>query len=146
MTTCRSGAPRCGSASCLQAWSWPCALGVIHAGFSLYWATGGSGCSLRWLRSSCLRPWAHRCSIDRGGRRGVTRSACWLGAVLLVVWGGLNTVVDNLVLAGAIEPGPGYERPGMIGHLFMWDPLFLAWGAALTIGLLASRDRVARRD
>lgn len=29
----------------------------------------------------------------------------------------------------------------MIGHAYLWDPLFLDWGAALMIGLLASRGR-----
>ncbi len=31
----------------------------------------------------------------------------------------------------------------MIGHAYLWDPLFLAWGVALAIGLFASRGRDA---
>ena len=58
---------------------------------------------------------------------------------MLVAWGGLNTVVGNLVLAGAIVPDGGFDRPGMVGHAFLWDPLFLAWGLALAVGLWGSR-------
>ncbi|MEO7587373.1 MAG: DUF3995 domain-containing protein [Arachnia sp.] len=136
--------------------------GVIHAGFSLFWAVGGTW--LLWSLGSgllqtfegrewilfpvgvvklvaavtplalFLRGWpAHR----------LTRAACWVGASVLILWGGLNTVVGNLVLSGLIQPSAGYDRPGMIGHAWMWDPLFLGWGVALVIGLLASgrRDR-----
>ncbi|MCY7289340.1 MAG: hypothetical protein LH624_14110 [Cryobacterium sp.] len=70
-----------------------------------------------------------------------TRSACWLGAFVLMVWGGLNTTVGNLVLAGVIRPESGFDRSGVIGHAYLWDPLFLAWGAAMTIGPIASHGR-----
>ncbi|MGI8521882.1 MAG: DUF3995 domain-containing protein, partial [Nocardioides sp.] len=73
--------------------------------------------------------------------RRVTRWTCWLGALRLMGWGGLNTAVGNLVLADVIQPESGFDRAGMIGHAYLWDPLFLAWGAALMIGLLASRGR-----
>lgn len=56
-----------------------------------------------------------------------------------MIWGGLNTAVGNLVLAGVIRPESGFDQPGMIGHAYLWDPLFLVWGVAVTIGLLASR-------
>ena len=71
--------------------------------------------------------------------RRLTRAASWSGAALLLVWGGANTLVGNLVLTGVITPDSGFDRPGMIGHAYLWDPLFLAWGIALAIGLLASR-------
>jgi len=38
---------------------------------------------------------------------------------------GANTVVAALVLAGGIDPDGGYDRRAMIGHAFLWDPLFL---------------------
>lgn len=49
--------------------------------------------------------------------------------------------MGNLVLAGVIRPESGFDRAGMIGHAYLWDPLFLAWGAALALGLIASRGR-----
>ena len=137
--------------------------GAIHAGFSIYWSIGGT-----WLLSSlgsnmlarfqgwewilapiglakligALAPIA----LARKGWpvRLLTRSACWLGTLVLIAWGGVNTVVGNLVLAKVIQPQSGYDRAGMIGHAYLWDPLFLAWGVALAIGLFASRGRDAR--
>jgi hypothetical protein len=50
-------------------------------------------------------------------------------------------VVGNLVLVGAIRPTAGYDRLGMIGHAFMWDPLFLVWGVALAVGMAKTRAR-----
>ena len=64
-------------------------------------------------------------------------------ATVLIFWGGINTVVGNLVLGGAIEPSGGYDRPGMIGHAWLWDPLFLIWGTALAVGLAGSRQPTA---
>ncbi len=136
------------------------ALGMVHAAFSLYWAVGGTvlvwslGDDLvesfrgrEWLLAPIgvvkligavapltLARWGWPASIG-------TRSACWLGALVLVVWGGLNTIVGNLVLAGVIRPENGFDRSGMIGHAYLWDPLFLVWGVALAMGLAASRRR-----
>ena len=76
------------------------------------------------------------------------RGCRWVGAAVLIVWGGLNTVVGNLVLTGVIRPGSGYDRAGMIGHAWLWDPLFLAWGIALVMGLVATSgwDRARRQS
>lgn len=136
------------------------ALGSLHAGFSLYWASGGTW--LAWSLGSSLqesfqgREWLlvpigllkllaglAPIALARKGwpARRLTRAGCWLGAWVLIAWGGLNTVVGNLVLSGVIRPESGYDRPGMIGHAYLWDPLFLAWGTALALGLLASRTR-----
>lgn len=135
-------------------------LGLVHAGFSFYWAAGGTllvsslGTDLverfrgrEWVlvpigvvkAIAAVAPLAF-------GRRGwpvrrVTRLVCWAGAVLLMAWGGLNTIVGNLVLAGVIRPDSGYDHAGMVGHAYLWDPLFLVWGLALAAGLLDSRDR-----
>ncbi|WP_338176391.1 hypothetical protein [Candidatus Dormiibacter inghamiae] len=43
--------------------------------------------------------------------RRVTRWTCWLGALLLMGWGGLNTAVGNLVLADVIQPEPASTGP-----------------------------------
>jgi hypothetical protein len=135
------------------------ALGAIHAGFSIYWAAGGT--LLMWSVGSDLvasfrgRVWL-LAPIGAMKLLGalvpfalarwawpaprVTRPACWFAASALMTWGGMNTVVANLVLAGAIQPSSGFDRPGMIGHAYLWDPLFLAWGVAVAIGLLTTRS------
>ena len=66
---------------------------------------------------------------------------CWLGAVALLLWGGVNTFTANLVLAGVLNPGDGFDRDGMVGHAWLWDPLFLLWGVALSVALLGTRHR-----
>lgn len=137
--------------------------GTVHAFFSLYWAIGGDWlletlgerivttfADMRWVLVpvgliklvAALAPlW-----LDRRGwpLRPLTRGLAWLGGAVLVVWGGLNTVVGQLVLAGAIRPDGGYDRPGMIGHAWLWDPLFLVWGLALLVYLAATRRRRGR--
>ena len=139
------------------------ALGAVHAGFSLYWSIGGT-----WLLSSLGSDLVARfqgwewvlapiglakligalapIALARHGWpvRKLARTACWLGALGLIAWGGANTVVGNLVLGGVIRPESGYDRAGMLGHAFLWDPLFLGWGVALAIGLLATRGRKTR--
>lgn len=73
--------------------------------------------------------------------RTAVRSLSWPGGVVLVAYGGLNTVVAWLVLGGVVVPDDGYDRAAMLGHAALWDPLFLAWGLALLLGLRATRTR-----
>lgn len=49
------------------------------------------------------------------------------GAVVLVAWGGLNSLIGNVVLAGVYRRSGGFDRDAMIGHAWLWDPLFLIW-------------------
>lgn len=133
------------------------AAGLAHATVSAYWAAGGDWlldtlgtavverfADVLWLLwvvaavkvAGALGPLAlHRLGWPL---RVLTRGACWAGAAVLVLWGGLNTVVGAAVLGGLIRPDGGYDRPGMVGHAFLWDPLFLLWGVGLTAGLWAS--------
>ncbi len=138
--------------------------GTIHAGFSLYWAFGGTW--LLWsLGSGLLKTFDGRewilvpvgvvklvaavvpLVLARWGwpARRLTRVLCWLGAAVLIVWGGMNTVLGSLVLTGVVQPDSGYDRPGMIGHAWLWDPLFLVWGIALAMGLAAASERARSR-
>lgn len=129
-------------------------LGGVHAAVSLYWGLGG-----RWLLSTLgerlvsrfadlawvLVPLALVKAVGavlplwldgrRWPARAWTRGAVWIGAAVLVAWGGANTVVGHLVLSGAIRPEGGYDHAGMVGHAWLWDPLFLLWGAAVMAGM-----------
>lgn len=133
--------------------------GAVHAAFSLYWGFGGT-----WLVSTLgdrvvtAFADAHWMLFATGviklgvavaplllvirGRPipRLARLVCWLAAVVLIMWGGMNTVIGNLVLTGVVEPAGGYDRAGMIGHAWLWDPLFLIWGGALAIGLIITRQ------
>jgi hypothetical protein len=143
------------------------AFGLVHAAFSAYWALGGD-----WLLRT-VGAWAvglrddspTAAALGLGAIAGVKavaavvpvlvaygrlpwprlwRAISWVGGCFLVLYGGLNVVVSGAVLAGVITPDGGFDRPAMIGHAFLWDPLFALWGAALVVSLVLSR-RAARR-
>ncbi|GAA2371830.1 GNAT family N-acetyltransferase [Dactylosporangium salmoneum] len=138
------------------------AAGLTHAGFSLYWALGG-----RWLLPT-VGQWAvngaREAPVAAGlllvavaavkcavviiplvgplPRPGLWRAFAWLAAVVLTGYGALNTIVAWLVLGGAVRPEGGFDRQAMIGHAYLWDPLFLVWGILLGAGLfIGGRDR-----
>lgn len=149
--------PSIGGRSGRSAWLIVAAvLGAGHGAFSLYWAVGG-----QWLLTTVgevaqqfqdrlwllipvglvkvaagAGPWL----LARWGwpLRPVSRAICWLGAAVLIGWGGLSAAVAQLVLAGAITPDGGFDRPSMLGHAWLWDPWFVLWGMALVMGLLAT--------
>lgn len=135
-------------------------IGSVHGAFSLYWGLGGTwllktvGAELvesfadKWWLIVVVgvvkivaagAPWL----LERWGwpLSRVTRFVTWLGAMLLIGWGGLGAVVANVVLAGFVSRPDGYDRDGMIGHAWIWDPLFVVWGLSLVTGLLASGTR-----
>lgn len=154
------GASRQGKTICWAALLTAAAAGAVHGLFSLYWAMGGG-----WLLESLGADLIETFSGSRWLLLPVglvkifagvlplvlarwewpaprlSRSACWVGAIVLVLWGGANTIVGNLVLLGVITPEGGYDGPGMAGHAWLWDPLFLLWGASLTLALLLSPQR-----
>lgn len=134
------------------------ACGAVHAGFSLYWATGGEYliATLCNDTSFLVRPWllgaigilkcAAACTpLDfdflEWPYPAVTKGICCIGGGALIIWGGTNTVVDNFVLLGTIDSGDSLNTVAMIGHDWLWDPLFLLWGAFLPAGLVAGRNQ-----
>ena len=141
-----------------------CAFGLIHAGFSAYWAFGGD-----WLLPT-VGQWALRLADARPAQASIVLAAValvkvaaavapvlnaygrlprsrlwrvisWVGASALILYGGANVIIAWLVLAGVITPTGGYDRTSMLGHALLWDPLFLLWGLALLGHLLLSMDR-----
>ncbi|GAA5501344.1 hypothetical protein Dxin01_01076 [Deinococcus xinjiangensis] len=153
--------------SALQAAQLALTIGLVHAGFSLYWALGG-----RWLlntvgkgpeemlRASALGapaalalialfkalaaviPWLNTQGKLPWPR--LWRGISWAGGVFLVLYGGVNTLAAWGVLLGVIH-SDGYDRTAMQGHAFLWDPLFFQWGAALLYSLWLSRTEVAAK-
>lgn len=78
-------------------------------------------------------------AADRMPWPSLWRVICWIGAPILVVYGGANMLVSQWVLAGILRPDGGYDAAAMAGHAYLWDPLFLIWGAALLWWLVLSR-------
>jgi Protein of unknown function (DUF3995) len=166
VVTGRALVPRAARAAVVTA----AALGLVHAGVSAYWMLGGTWL-LETLGQRVLETFDGRLWLLApvvlvkvvaalapltlvAGASGTTgrsarwrrpiRSLSWLGAAVLIAWGGANTVVSNLVLAGAVDPGGPIDRPAVIGHAWLWDPLFLAWGVALAVGLRLTRPARGR--
>ena len=106
------------------------ALGLVHAGFSAYWAVGG-----RWLLGT-VGEWAvsladrdpPRAGLALGGVAlvkaaaavipallaygrmpwpRVWRTISWVGAVALVLYGGANVAISGAVLAGLVTADGG---------------------------------------
>ncbi|CAM3604955.1 DUF3995 domain-containing protein [Deinococcus frigens] len=140
-----------------------CGLGLIHAGFSLYWALGGSWLldtvgqwavtlartsplAAFWglLLIALLKVAAAVVPLLNAGRRlpwpRLWRTLSWIGGPLLILYGGVNTGVAWLVLSGVLGGGE-IDRRGMLGHAALWDPLFLLWGLTLTGHLWLTRPR-----
>ena len=140
------------------------AVGLVHAGFTIYWAVGG-----RWLLRT-VGSWAVELVDDRPGVAGAVlgvvavvkisgslvpvlveagrvggrrrwRALEWTGAVVLLGYGLLNVVVAWAVLGGLVTSADGYDRSAELGHAALWDPLFLLWGLLLAAGLATTRTR-----
>ncbi len=138
--------------------------GGLHALASLYWGLGG-----RWLLETIgqgaieLRDegqwWVFLmlllvASVKVAGvlvpianargllpRPRLWRVLSWLGAVGLIVYGGTNTLLAHLALTGRF--GEVDDRQAMVGHAYLWDPLFLAWGLSLAAALILDRRNPA---
>jgi len=143
------------------------AVGLLHAGFTVYWASGG-----RWLLRT-VGTWAVRLADDRPGAAGAVlgvvavvkvagavvpvlveaghiggrrrwRALERAGAAVLIGYGLLNVTVAWAVLSGVIAAAGGYDRSAELGHAALWDPLFLLWGLLLAAGLVMTRNAPAR--
>lgn len=135
------------------------AAGFVHAAFSLYWALGG-----RWLLNT-VGAWASDLADQAPARAAVLlliiagvkiggalcpllneavrlpgsarvwRRVFLAGALLLVGYGGVNTI--GAWIGIAVEHTVTAPR---LGHAALWDPLFLLWGALLFLGVRAPTD------
>lgn len=139
-----------------------CAVAVVHALPSFYWAAGGT--AFVWTVGS----WAE--DLQRGrplftalalgvvgivklaggivpmlnaaGRLPAARLWWWAslaGAAVLVLWGGANTLLGGASLLGAFGEVSDIDRRALAGHVLLWDPLFLIWGLLLIAGLRVQR-------
>lgn len=99
---------------------------VVAASALLYAGAGASAAPESWFRHA--------------RRRGV-RAAGWLSAIVMIVYGGLLTLVGLLVQANVVAAAEGADHRALAWHAFFWDPWFLAWGCALAVTLDRSRPR-----
>ncbi|KRG11370.1 hypothetical protein ACA31_00235 [Staphylococcus sp. NAM3COL9] len=62
----------------------------------------------------------------------------YIGATILVIHGGINTISGWLKLLGII---PIEFKLSLIGQAFVWDPMFLIWGTGLIV-FLRLKDKI----
>jgi hypothetical protein len=147
-----------------------CALALLSAIPSFYWAAGGTsgldtvGGAIEEL-ARARDPAGVALGVGAGvlkvagavlalalvrawGRRVPRRllsGVAWAASAVLTLYGALLVAVGALVLAGVIRPAGPVDRTALRWHVLLWDLWFLIWG--LLLGVAAwhygrqSRDR-----
>ncbi|MEH6821593.1 MAG: DUF3995 domain-containing protein [Dietzia psychralcaliphila] len=156
-----NGTPDCPTPSARAALWVAASLGTVHAAWSAYWAFGGRilldtvgvwavsvveerplmalGGLLAVAVVKFLAAWIPLLAETRRiPGRPVWRGIAWVGGPFLITYGTVNAAAAAAILAGWVETGSS-DRPGLIGHALLWDPLFALWGAALTFALVVTR-------
>jgi hypothetical protein len=151
-------APSTGSRATAWAAYAACALALLYAVPSFYWALGGTagldtvGGAIEELGRS-RDPAGVALGIGAGvlkvagallalalvrpwGRvipRRLLLGAAWAASVVLTAYGGLLVVVGALVLTGFISPAGPVDRTALRWHVLLWDLWFLVWGLLLGV-------------
>lgn len=153
------------AASRQAAWRLACAaaaLGTLYAAVSAYWALGGTalldtiGGALERAgrtRSTGLLGvvWATvvlKLAASATGlaaaaqprrpsprHRRVLRRTALLIAVVLVLYGGVLTVIGLLLEADIVHASHDADHRALRWHAFLWDPWFLIWGLLLAAAM-----------
>jgi hypothetical protein len=79
------------------------------------------------LALALVRSWGRRLP-----RRAVLLTS-WAGAVLLIVYGALQTGTVALIAAGVVNDTQGLSSGARRWRLFLWEPWFLVWGLLLAL-------------
>jgi Protein of unknown function (DUF3995) len=135
-----------------------CALALLYAVPSFYWALGGTagldtvGGAIEQLGRS-RDPAGVALSIGAGvlkiagallalalvrpWSRAIPRrllvGAAWAASAVLTAYGGLLVVVGALVLIGLVSPSGPVDRTALRWHVLLWDLWFLVWGLLLGV-------------
>jgi hypothetical protein len=65
--------------------------------------------------------------------RRLLLGAAWTASMVLTVYGGLLVAVGALVLTGVISPAGPVDRTALRWHVLVWDLWFLVWGLLLGV-------------
>jgi len=157
------------------AWIFACAaglLGALYAAVGAYWAVGGTALldtvggtvervgrtratgvlvflwitvALKLVASGVglLAVAQPRWLSER--RYRFVRGVAWMAAVILVLYGGVLTLVGVLVQADVVPASAHADQKALRWHAFLWDPWFLVWGALLAAAVaLSTRPSIDR--
>ena len=135
-----------------------CALALLYAVPSFYWALGGTGgldtvggaieelARTRDPAGVALGIGAGLLKVAGGllalalvrpwGRaipRRLLLGAAWAASMALTAYGGLLVTVGALVLTGVLRPSGPVDRTALRWHVLLWDLWFLVWGLVLGV-------------
>jgi hypothetical protein len=82
------------------------------------------------LALALVRPWGRVVP-----RRWLLAGSAGASA-LLVVYGGVNVLLEALVLCGVIHPAGSVNRTALRWHAGVWDLWFLVWGILLALATI----------
>src|SRR5262245_34050709 len=135
-----------------------CALALLYAVPSFYWALGGTagldtvggaierlgrthdpaGVALA-IGAGVLKVAGGLLAlalVRRWGRpipRRLLLGAAWAASAVLTAYGGLLVAVGALVLTGLVSPSGPVDRMALRWHVLLWDLWFLVWGLVLGV-------------
>ena len=89
------------------------------------------------LALALARPWGR--VVPRGWLLAGSAGA----SALLVVYGGVNVLLEALVLSGVIHPAGSVNRTALRWHAGVWDLWFLVWGILLALATIGYWRRTA---
>jgi len=89
------------------------------------------------LALALVRPWG------RVAPRGRLLAGSAGASALLVVYGGMNVLLEARVLSGVIHPAGGVDRTALRWHAGVWDLWFLVWGILLALATIGYWRRTA---
>ena len=89
------------------------------------------------LALALVRPWGR--IVPRGWLLAGSAGA----SALLVVYGGVNVLLEALVLSGVIHPAGSVNRTALRWHAGVWDLWFLVWGILLALATIGYWRRAA---
>ncbi len=154
-------------AALIAAWT-AAVLGLGHAAVSVYWAAGGT-LLLDTLSEGLEQAGQEReplvvaglwaTAIVKGGvavsalvlvgvasrhlpgwtHSRIPRLLGWLAAVILTVYGGVNTLLGLLVLNDIITVSRDGDFDVLGWYTYLWNPWFMLWGLAFVLSLWLSR-------
>ena len=145
-------------------------VGLVYAAVSVYWGLGGTalastvggaiehqvrsgsmtGRLLIWTAvgvklAAALLPvpagWCRWPSARRWARR-----LSWMAAVILIVYGLVQTAAGLLLQAGVIHASATADHQALAWHAYLWDPWFLIWGLLIAAALRSGHNPRGRRS
>lgn len=75
----------------------------------------------------------------RARHHRLARRVAWAAALILVLYGGVLTVVGLLVQSDLLHASANADHKALGWHAYLWDPWFLLWGLLLATALVRSR-------